>query len=247
MRIKAVVGYDGTDYSGFQIQKNAPSIQAEIEEVLAKLTGVPTRILAAGRTDAGVHAEGQVVAFDTTWRHPISELHRGMNALLPEPIAVFDLDEVRPDFHPRFDALRRTYRYKIYQAAVRHPLYARYSLHVRQPLDIDAMARASKSLVGRQDFLAFGSPPQGDNSVREVFRAVWSVQGPWLTFEIEADAFLYRMVRMVVGTLQRVGSGALTPEAFGEILATRNRRRAGPAVDAAGLYLTSVVYKSVAV
>lgn len=242
MRLKAVVGYDGTGYGGFQIQTNAPTIQAEIERALARLTQESIRILAAGRTDAGVHAEGQVIAFDTEWRHPTVDLQRGLNALLPEQIAVFALEEVEAGFHPRFDARSRSYRYTVYQAAVRHPLFARFSLHVAQTLDVEAMELAARYLVGDHDFLAFGSPPQGHNSVREVSRATWSLRDPWLTFEIEANAFLYRMVRMLVGTMLRVGQGALSPQAFGEILETRNRERAGPAVAAEGLCLMSVGY-----
>lgn len=242
MRIKAVVAYDGTGYGGFQIQENAPTIQADIEDVLVRLTGVSTRILAAGRTDAGVHAEGQVIAFDTAWRHSSSDLQRGMNALLPGQIAVFELNEVDPGFHPRFDASSRSYQYTIYRATVRHPFYRRYSLHMARDLDVGAMRDAAACLVGVHDFLAFGSPPQGGNSTREVIRATWSLEEPWLRFDIEANAFLYRMVRMLVGTLLRVGTGALTPEDFREILETRNRARAGPAVTAEGLCLKSVAY-----
>jgi tRNA pseudouridine38-40 synthase len=237
-----VIGYDGTGYGGFQIQANAPTIQAEIERVLAQLTGTVIRVLAAGRTDAGVHAEGQVIAFDTDWRHPVADLRRGMNALLPDQIAVFELDEVGAHFHPRFDALGRRYRYTIYHAPTRHPWFPRFSLHVAPPLDIEAMELAARCLVGSHDFLAFGSPPQGDNSVRVVSRAQWSFQDPWLTFEIEANAFLYRMVRMLVGTLLRVGQGAVSPTAFEEIMETRNREKAGPAVVPEGLCLKSVVY-----
>lgn len=243
MRIRAIVGYDGTGYGGFQIQENAPTIQAEIEQVLERLTGDFTRILAAGRTDAGVHAEGQVIAFETQWRHSIPELQRAMNALLPEQIAIFDLAEVAGGFHPRFDAVRRTYRYTIYRGAVQHPLWVRYSLHVGDRLDLEAMARATQCLVGTHDFRAFGSPPQGENAVREVFRAEWTSQEPWLYFDIAANAFLYRMVRILVGTLLRVGRGALTPEEFAEILETRNREKAGPAVVAQGLCLKSVLYE----
>lgn len=242
MRLKAVIGYDGTGYGGFQIQANAPTVQAEIEHVLAKLTTTAIRITAAGRTDAGVHAEGQVIAFDTDWRHPVVDLQRGMNALLPNQIVVFELQQTDPGFHPRFDALKRTYRYTIYHAATRHPLFARFSLHLASSLDIEAMELAARCLVGSHDFLAFGSPPQGDSSVRVVSRALWSFQDPWLTFEIEANAFLYRMVRILVGTLLRVGRGALSPEAFEEILETQDREKAGPAVAAQGLCLKSVVY-----
>ncbi len=242
MRVKAVVAYDGTGYGGFQRQQNAPSVQGDLELALEKLTGTPTRILAAGRTDAGVHAEGQVVAFDTAWSHGTAQLQRGMNALLPEAISVRSVAEVSATFHPRYDAQRRWYRYTLYHAPVRNPLVSRTSLLITYPLDVAAMQAGAQYLVGRQDFLAVGSPVQGENTVREVFRAEWQAGDPWLTFDIEADAFLYRMVRMVVGTLLRVGVGSLTPEAVGEILRTRDRRRAGPAVAARGLSLRAVYY-----
>jgi tRNA pseudouridine38-40 synthase len=159
-------------------------------------------------------------------------------------VVVFDLDVADAGFHPRFDAISRHYQYTVYRAAVRHPFYARYCMHVEQDLDVEAMSRATRCLLGCHDFLAFGSPPQGDNAVRDVIRAGWSFEEPWLRFDIEANAFLYRMVRMLVGTLLRVGSGALAPEAFGEILETRSRERAGPAVVAGGLCLKSVAYAS---
>lgn len=242
MRIKAVIAYDGTDFGGSQIQANAPTIQAELEQALARLTGVALRIVAAGRTDAGVHADGQVIAFDTEWRHSLTDLQRGMNALLPKQIAVVELGVAEPGFHPRYDALSRSYRYTIYQGPVRHPFYERYASHIAQALDVEAMTRATLCLVGCHDYLAFGSPPQGRSSVREVIRAVWTYQKPWLTFDVEANAFLYRMVRMLVGTLHRVGAGSLTPEEFEEILETRDRHRAGPAAAAKGLCLRSVTY-----
>lgn len=242
MRVKAVICYDGTGYSGFQIQKNAPTIQEALEKALIRLTGHETRVLAAGRTDAGVHAEGQVIAFDTEWRHSLEALHRGMNAMLPEQIAVLALEQAESGFHPRFDAVRRYYRYTVYWAAVRNPLTARYSLHISRALDLQAMQMAAQHMAGRHDFWALGSPPQGHNAVRDVFRAEWSFQDPWLFFDIEANAFLYRMVRMTVGTLLRVGYGALSPDTFETMLREKDRARAGPAVAAQGLCLKSVEY-----
>ncbi len=243
-RVRGLVAYDGTGYGGFQIQANAPSIQAELETALARLTGTPVRVLASGRTDAGVHAAGQVIAFDLPerWRQPLPVLQRGMNALLPAQIAVLRLDEAPAGFHPRYDARRRAYTYTLYCAPVRHPFAERMSWHVPAPLDVAAMQAAAQGLLGRHDFSAFGSPPQGENPVREVFRAVWRVEAPWLVFEIEADAFLYRMVRMLVGTLVRVGQQRLTPEAVEAILRQRARHLAGPAAPAHGLVLQSVTY-----
>jgi len=242
VRVKAVVAYDGTGYGGFQRQKNALSIQEELQRALEKLTGAPCPILAAGRTDAGVHAEGQVIAFDTEWRHPLTDLRRGMNALLPRQIAVIRAEQTRPTFHPRYDALRRWYRYTLYREVVRNPLVARFSLHIAETLNVEAMRVAASLLVGQQDFAAFGSPVVGENTVRQVYRALWTEQDAWLYFDIEANAFLYRMVRMIVGTLLRVGKGVLSPDEFGDILRTCNRRKAGPAVAAQGLCLKAVSY-----
>jgi len=242
VRVRAVVAYDGTGYGGFQRQVNAPTIQEALERALSEILQTPTRLLAAGRTDAGVHAEGQVIAFDAAWQHPVENLQRALNALLPAQIAVLSLAEATAGFHPRYDALRRWYRYTLYCAPVRNPLVSRYSLHVRKPLAVADMQRAARQLLGQHDFAAFGSPPQGERTVREIFRAAWQVEEPWLTFDIEANAFLYRMVRMLVGTMLRVGFGALTPDDFGEILHSRERRRAGPAVAAAGLTLKAVYY-----
>lgn len=242
MRVRAVVAYDGTGYGGFQRQRNAPSIQEELERALEKLTQTPCPIVAAGRTDAGVHAEGQVIAFDTDWRHGSPDLQRAMNAVLPAQIAVMHIEVATPAFHPRYDALRRAYRYTIYRGVVRDPFAARYSLYVERALNLEAMQSAASMLVGRRDFAAFGSPPVGENSVREVYCAAWTQQGAWLYFDIEANAFLYRMVRMLVGSLLRVGYAVLSPEAFGEILRERERRKAGPAVAPQGLCLRRVSY-----
>ncbi len=244
MRVRAVVAYDGTDFSGFQRQANAPTVQEAIEQALEKLTTSPTRITAAGRTDAGVHARGQVIAFEPVWRHDWAQLQRGMNALLPDQISVHSLAPVDSEFHPRFDAQRRQYRYYIYCAQVRNPLVDRYSLHIERELSVDVMQEAAELLVGEHDFLAFGSPPQGNNSVREVFSATWKrLSAEWLVFEIQANAFLYRMVRMLVGTLLRVGTGKLAVQEFGDLFHTQDRARAGPAVAAKGLILENVVYE----
>ncbi len=242
MRVKAVVAYDGTGYGGFQRQKNAPSIQAELERALEKLTQTPCPVLASGRTDAGVHAEGQVIAFDTAWQHSLSDLQRALNAVLPAQIAVLQMEVATPAFHPRYDALRRAYRYTLYRGAVRHPLAARYSLHIERTLNLEAMQSAASMLVGRHDFAAFGSPPVGANTVREVYSATWTSQDVWLYFDIEANAFLYRMVRMLVGSLLRVGYAGLSSEAFADILHGRARRKAGPAVAPQGLCLRYVAY-----
>ena len=242
MRVKATVAYDGTDYWGFQWQTNVPTVQAALEEALERLTQSSLRILAAGRTDAGVHAKGQVIAFDTVWRHGLAKLERAMNAVLPPDVAVRDLVQVRPDFHPRFDARSRLYRYTLYNAPVRSPLVRRNSLYLAGPLDLQAMKEAAALAVGEHDFAAFGRPTQGEVTIRRVIAVDWTVKAPWWFFDIEANAFLYRMVRSIVGTLLLVGQGRLSPYEFEAILTSRDRRQAKQTAQAHGLCLIQVKY-----
>jgi tRNA pseudouridine38-40 synthase len=213
-----------------------------LETTLERITGKPVKTLAAGRTDAGVHADGQVVAFDTGWRHSLHELERATNALLPQDSAVRDLVEVAPDFHPRYDAVSRVYQYTVYNARVRSPLARRKSLHVSKPLDFGAMQAATALVVGEQDFAAFGRSTWGGTTVRRVFEARWTARLPYLNFEIEANAFLFRMVRSIVGTLLKVGQGGLLPDEIAAILASRDRGRAGQTAPPHGLCLVQVKY-----
>ena len=242
MRVRAVVAYDGTDYSGFQRQANAPTVQAALEAALTQVTQETIAVLAAGRTDAGVHAAGQVIAFDTVWRHSLDDLQRALNAVLPADIVVRKVEEAAPDFHPRYSARSRCYQYTVYNAPVRWPLARRYSLYVSAPLDVEAMRRAARTLIGERDFATFGQPPQGNVTVRRVSAAVWRGEPPWLTFDIEANAFLYRMVRSVVGTLLQVGRGELSEEEFAALLASCDRSQAGPTAPPHGLCLMEVKY-----
>lgn len=242
MRVRAVVAYDGTEYSGFQRQTNAPTVQAALETVLAQVTQEATTILAAGRTDAGVHAAGQVIAFDTTWRHTIGDLQRALNAVLPSDIVVREIAKSKPDFHPRYDARSRCYRYMLNNASVRCPLTRLYMLHVAAPLDLEAMQRAALLLVGEHDFATFGRPPQGRVTVRRVLEAAWCQEMSWLIFSIEANAFLYRMVRSIVGTLLQVGRGVMGVEEFEAVLVSCDRSRAGPTAPPHGLCLMEVKY-----
>ena len=227
MRVRAVVAYDGTDYRGFQRQANAPTVQAALEAALAQITQECITVLAAGRTDAGVHAVGQVIAFDTSWRHEVGDLQRALNAVLPTDIAVREVDEVPRDFHPRYDARSRRYRYTMYRGPVRCPLARRYSLYSAAPLDVGAMRQAAQYLVGEHDFASFGQPPQGKVTVRRVLGAEWSEDPPWLTFDIEANAFLYHMVRSIVGTLLQVGREEMRAEQFAAVLESGDRSQAG--------------------
>jgi len=242
MRARAVVAYDGTDYGGFQRQANAPTVQAELEAALAQVTQESVIVLAAGRTDAGVHAAGQVIAFDTDWRHSLSDLRRALNAVLSADVAVLEVERAAPDFHPRYDARSRCYRYTLYNGPVRWPLSRRYSLQVVGPLDVAAMQRAAQYLVGEQNFATFGQPPQGQNAVRHVLVAEWRGELPCLTFDIEANAFLYHMVRSIVGTLLRVGRGKMSVDEFVAVLAAGERSQSGPTAPPHGLCLMEVKY-----
>ncbi len=200
------------------------------------------QIIGAGRTDTGVHARGQVIAFDIAWRHDCQTLQRALNAGLPKAIAVRDVEVVSAEFHPRFDAKRRGYRYTIYQSEVASPLRRRTSWHCRAELDVLAMQAAADCLVGEHDFATFGTPPQGNNSVREVFSAEWSTAADYLYFDIVATAFLKRMVRSIVGSLQLVGSGRWTIDQFVEALHAAERARSGAAAPPQGLVLEFVSY-----
>ena len=249
----AVVEYDGTDYLGFQVQAQGATIQGEIERALAAVTQEEIRIIGAGRTDAGVHAQGQVIAFSTAWRHSVEELQRALNAVLPKDIAVRELRPVAEGFHPRFDAVSREYRYTIFSQPLRSPLARRFAHHFPPPLHppksggerggIAAMNEAAGVLVGSHDFAAFGRAPQGDNTVREVYQARWTQEEPFVYFDIVANAFLYRMVRSLVGTLLLVGAGELSPVGFEEILRSADRSRAGQVAPAHGLCLMKENYR----
>jgi tRNA pseudouridine38-40 synthase len=233
------VAYDGTAYAGFQIQPNAPTVQGELERVLAVMCGEPVRIAGAGRTDAGVHASGQVIDLRTTSGLGAPELERGVNALLPEDIAISDLEPAEDSFHARFSATGRTYEYRIRNAAVRDPLWARREHWLPGELDVAAMRAAAARLVGRHDFAAFAAGESGERTVK---RAEWIEERSVLRFEIESDAFLRGMVRGIVGTLLWTGRGKLTAPRFGEILEARDRALAGPSAPAKGLCLVAVRY-----
>jgi len=253
-RYRATVAYDGTDWAGFQIQADRDTIQGQLESVLERLLTVPIRIAGAGRTDAGVHAWGQVITFQAAWRHEIAKLERGMNALLPASIAVRDLEIAPEAFHARFSATDRTYVYNLSINAGRQPLQERYLYRIGQALDLWAVRAATRMLVGRQDFGAFGQPPSGSNTVREVLaaswydasevdaRPVWSRPGSDLSLYLMGTAFLRGMVRRIVGTLLQVGIGVIDPLTFGDIVRSGDISRAAPPAPACGLCLWHIGY-----
>jgi tRNA pseudouridine38-40 synthase len=242
-RIAVLLEYDGTAYGGSQRQANAPSIQAALEEAIRRLTGGEVKTAFAGRTDAGVHALGQVAAFSTAIHHTPDTWRRALNALLPDDIAVRVAAEVDERFDPRRHARSRTYRYRIWNASVRSPLWRRHAWHVREWLDAVAMRRTATALIGEHDFAAFGgSPGPGRSTRRRILRGDVCRRGALVTFEIEGNAFLPHQVRRTVGALVEVGRGRLAPERFDEWLATPRANAAGPAAPPHGLCLMAVTY-----
>ncbi|MDB5082510.1 MAG: tRNA pseudouridine synthase [Chloroflexi bacterium] len=255
--VKLVLEYDGTDFKGSQLQANGRTVQGELEKALARLTGLPVgkRCVAslAGRTDSGVHASGQVANFLTESRLPLETFRRGLNALLPFDLVVLSAEEVPAEFHARFSAKERSYRYSILNRPVRSPLARRFAYQVAGPLNLPAMQAAAGSLVGERDFASFAGAgwgvkaqldPQGDNpsTVRNLLKAVWLVEGDKLVLEVVANAFLPHMIRNIVGTLLLVGKGERSPENLARIVAACDRRQAGPTAPACGLSLVSVRY-----
>lgn len=243
VHVRAQVEYDGTDYFGFQVQSGKPTVQGALEKAAARLTGEPARIRYAGRTDAGVHALGQVIAAKVHWRHPLHDLERAWNALLPPDIAIREVREVEDaQFHPRFSARSRVYRYTLWTASWRSPLAQRYAHHEPRALDPAAMNEAAALLVGVHDFASFGQPTQGESTTREVYAAYWQADGHLWRFEIEANAFLRRMVRTVVGTLIEVGKGWRSVDDVATLLAARDRALTAPPAPPRGLCLVEVKY-----
>jgi tRNA pseudouridine38-40 synthase len=241
-RYRATVEYDGHDFLGFQYQARGRTVQGELEKAIERVAQQRVRVAGAGRTDAGVHAIGQVIAFTLDWRHTAQDLWRALNAVLPREIAISELSDTHPRFHPRFDALWRQYRYTVLNQEVRSPLWCRYAHQVPGPLDVETMSVASRYFVGSHDFTAFGQPTQGTSTVREIMQAEWLVDGKRLEFEIRANAFLRHMARTIVGTLLQVGRGRLKPEAIVNLLESGDRAAAGPPAPANGLCLVKIGY-----
>jgi tRNA pseudouridine38-40 synthase len=212
-RYQVILAYDGTGFLGYQRQKGARTVQGEVEAALLQLGWQGRSILSAGRTDTGVHAGGQVAAFDLEWSHSPTELGRALNALLPRDVAVGSVMEVEADFHPRFQATARTYRYRLYCSPDRHPLLDRFAWRVWPRAEPDLLQQAAGLLLGTHDFAAFGSPPKvGGSTVRTVTRAFWQIEEQTLRFEVTGNAFLYHMVRRMVFLQVAVAQGKLSLE-----------------------------------
>ncbi len=247
--IKLTVAYDGTAYAGWQFQEGRKTVQGVLENTIQEVTGQPTRVLGSGRTDAGVHALGQVAGFRTESRLPVEVLRRALNAHLPHDVAVLEAVEAPGDFHAIFHARRKRYRYVICDGPVRDVFRRRTAWYCRFDLDAPAMHRAAQALVGTHDFRSFQT--QG-SSRKTTVRTIYDIQvrrgeGPdrhVIAVEVEADGFLYNMVRTIVGSLVQVGRGNRSEAWVGEILAAADRRAAGPTAPARGLCLLRVEYES---
>ena len=206
-----ILAYDGTDFFGFQRQGSTRTVQAELEKALRSLQWTGGAILSAGRTDAGVHASGQVIAFDLDWRHAPEALGRALNAALPSDVAVQSVQVAAPEFHPRYDALARTYQYQVYCSPDRNPLKERFAWRVWPEVDLGMLQAAAGLLRGVHDFAAFGAPTSlGGSTTRQVFAAGWRAQAGGLQFEVTANAFLYHMVRRLVFLQVLAGQGRVS-------------------------------------
>jgi tRNA pseudouridine38-40 synthase len=242
-RFKLILEYEGTAYHGWQVQPGLPTIQGLLQDALAEIVGHPVQVTGAGRTDAGVHALGQVASFQAETRLDPATLGRALNASLPRDIVVRRAEEVSPDFDARRSARSKTYRYSILCRDHPSAFLGRHSLYVRHPLEFTAMARAAEQVIGTHDFSAFRAGTcMAATPVRTVLQASWRQAGELWHFEITANAFLQHMVRILVGTLLEVGRGKHRPSRIGEVLAARDRRRAGKTAPPHGLCLVQVHY-----
>ncbi len=244
--IKLILSYDGSDFSGWQTQPGYRTVQETLEQAIAKLTGEPRiRVNASGRTDAGVHALGQVVNFRSSSQHPSEVLVRAVNAHLPGDVVVREAADVPESFDANRDARRKLYRYVIHDGAVPDPLMRRWCCQSRHRLDVAAMQRAAAPLRGRHDFHSFETEwPNRASSVRTITHLALARFGDWIWLDVEADGFLYNMVRAIAGTLIEVGRGYWPETKVAEILEAGDRTHAGPTAPARGLFLMRVSYEA---
>ncbi len=241
--IKLILCYDGTEFHGWQRQPSLRTVQQVLEEAIERLTGVRPSTTASGRTDAGVHAMGQVVHFLTASRHEPETFVRALNAMLPQDVRVLDASEMPQAFHSTLDARSKRYRYSIDNARIASPFQLRYSWHVARPLDIGAMGRAGAFLLGRHDFRSFETNwPNRMSSVRTIYDVTVAREGDLVMIEVEADGFLYNMVRSIAGTLVLVGQGKRPESWVADVLAAQDRVEAGPTAPPQGLFLLTVRY-----
>ncbi|MEK4027304.1 MULTISPECIES: tRNA pseudouridine(38-40) synthase TruA [Bacillaceae] len=244
MRVKCTIAYDGARFSGYQVQPHSRTVQEELEKALAVIhKGREVRVTASGRTDAGVHARGQVIHFDTPLSVPDDRWPSALNSRLPDDIAVKQAEIVADSFHARFSAVGKEYRYKIYQNAVRDPFNRFYACHSPVELDASLMQEAAHSLIGTHDFTSFCSAKtEVEDKVRTITKLEVIQSGEEIELRVAGNGFLYNMVRIIAGTLMEAGKGKLSPEDMPSILAGCDRSLAGKTAPAEGLYLWKVLY-----
>jgi tRNA pseudouridine38-40 synthase len=251
--LKLTLSYDGTRLVGWQRQADGDSVQGVLEDALARFEGAPVTVQGAGRTDAGVHALGQVASVDVGFAHDVATLARALNAWLPEDVRVLAVDEMAPGFHARFNARSKTYRYCIRNGPTASPFERPFVWHVPQPLDLEAMRASASRLLGRHDFSSFRSlgtdVPDATRTLDVSTVAETSGAVPWLgdggalvTYEVRGDGFLRHMVRAIVGTLVEVGRGWRDPAQMDAVLQSKDRARAGATAPPQGLFLVRVDY-----
>lgn len=240
-KLALVIEYDGTRYYGFQIQTGVPTIQGEIETALAKITGEGIRIVGAGRTDAGVHAKGQVVSFFSSSNFSPMTIIKALNFHLPKDIAVKRGEVVKNHFNAKRNAISRQYRYKVINSPTRSPLVRNYAYHIITPLDHSKMNEACQIIIGRHDFASFTSPLE-ESTIRTVSEARVFKENGLIVFDITANSFLPKQVRSIIGCLIRIGTGKMSINQFKEILLAKKSNLAAPVMPAFGLCLTKVNY-----
>ena len=243
--IRLTVAYDGTDYAGWQVQKNAKTVQGEIEKALKKIYGAKIRLIGAGRTDSGVHARAQIANFFETKKVSLKQLRSALNANLPKDISIVAVEKALPKFHARFDASGKVYRYTILNDPVSDPFTRNYCCRIPYRLDLSLMRKEAAVLLGRHDFKCFqrksGSSPVKDTR-RTIKKVILQKKGNLIHITIEADGFLHNMVRNVAGTLIEIGRGYFHKGSMRKILSSKDRTKAGPTAPAGGLTLIEVKY-----
>ena len=244
-RVKMVVAYDGTNYSGWQLQKNAVTIEQKLNEALFDLLGEEIQVIGASRTDAGVHSLGNVCVFDTNTRMPAEKISYALNTRLPEDIVVQSSCEVEADFHPRAGKSAKTYEYRILNRDFRDPTRRLDTYFYHYDLDVDAMQKAASFLEGEHDFKSFCSVhAQVETTVRMIYRCTVERDKDVIRIRVTGNGFLYNMVRIIAGTLIEVGAGKRKPEEILEMLVAVNRQAAGPTAPACGLTMIGIEYES---
>lgn len=242
-RVKLIVAYDGTNYCGWQIQQNGITVEEVLNRTISELVGEQIAVIGASRTDSGVHAMGNVAVFDTESRIPAEKMSFALNQRLPEDIRIQESCEVAPDWHPRYCDTRKTYEYRILNRRFAIPTQRLYSNFFYYPLDVAKMQEAADYLVGEHDFKSFCSTrTQVENTVRTIYFLHVVKEGDMIRIQINGNGFLYNMVRIIVGTLLKVGTGLYPPEHVKEILEAKDRRLAGPKAEARGLTLMEIEY-----